>query len=94
MGTHRQLMNTVSVLDLKETTKECVLKPVSICFSYVYMVCDILSLFVFQSKEEKYFINNHLSFRVMYHKDPESDTARIVGFEVTPNRLVFCPCKF
>lgn len=42
-------------------------------------------LFV-QSKEERYFINNHLSFRVMYHKDPETDSARIVGFEVTPNR--------
>ncbi|XP_009762751.1 transmembrane 9 superfamily member 7 isoform X1 [Nicotiana tabacum] len=39
------------------------------------------------SKEEKYFINNHLSFRVMYHKDPETDTARIVGFEVTPNSI-------
>ncbi|KVI05889.1 Major facilitator superfamily domain, general substrate transporter [Cynara cardunculus var. scolymus] len=38
------------------------------------------------SKEEKYFINNHLSFRVMYHKDLETDSARIVGFEVTPNR--------
>ncbi|GJW94681.1 ribonuclease H-like domain-containing protein [Tanacetum coccineum] len=37
------------------------------------------------SKEEKYFINNHLSFRVMYHKDLETDSARIVGFEVTPN---------
>lgn len=44
------------------------------------------SVFV-QSKEEKYFINNHLSFRVMYHKDIETDSARIVGFEVTPNRL-------
>lgn len=22
----------------------------------------------------------------MYHKDPETDSARIVGFEVTPNR--------
>ncbi|XP_062087679.1 transmembrane 9 superfamily member 7 [Humulus lupulus] len=39
------------------------------------------------SKEEKYFINNHLSFRVMYHKDPETDYARIVGFEVTPNSI-------
>nr|GMD30504.1 transmembrane 9 superfamily member 7-like [Ipomoea batatas] len=39
------------------------------------------------SKVEKYFINNHLSFRVMYHKDPETDTARIVGFEVTPNSI-------
>nr|XP_043623473.1 transmembrane 9 superfamily member 7-like [Erigeron canadensis] len=39
------------------------------------------------SKEEKYFINNHLSFRVMYHKDLETDAARIVGFEVTPNSI-------
>lgn len=39
-----------------------------------------------QSTEEKYFINNHLSFRVMYHKDSETDSARIVGFEVTPTR--------
>nr|XP_025617990.2 transmembrane 9 superfamily member 7 [Arachis hypogaea] len=39
------------------------------------------------SKEEKYFINNHLSFRVMYHKDSETDSARIVGFEVTPNSI-------
>ncbi|CAN1286635.1 Transmembrane 9 superfamily member 7 [Linum perenne] len=41
----------------------------------------------FRSKEEKYFINNHLSFRVMYHKDPESGSARIVGFEVSPNSI-------
>ncbi|MED6221083.1 Transmembrane 9 superfamily member 7, partial [Stylosanthes scabra] len=39
------------------------------------------------SKEEKYFINNHLSFRVMFHKDSETDAARIVGFEVTPNSI-------
>ncbi|KDP40784.1 hypothetical protein JCGZ_24783 [Jatropha curcas] len=39
------------------------------------------------SKEEKYFINNHLSFRVMYHKDPESGSARIVGFEVIANSI-------
>ncbi|XP_073064481.1 transmembrane 9 superfamily member 7 [Primulina eburnea] len=36
------------------------------------------------SKEGKYFIHNHLSFRVMYHKDPETESARIVGFEVSP----------
>ncbi|KAH7681959.1 transmembrane 9 superfamily member 2/4 protein [Dioscorea alata] len=34
--------------------------------------------------DNKYYINNHLSFKVMYHKDPESEGARIVGFEVTP----------
>ncbi|KAI4376207.1 hypothetical protein MLD38_013994 [Melastoma candidum] len=36
------------------------------------------------SKEEKYFIHNHLSFTVKYHSDEESDLARIVGFEVKP----------
>lgn len=36
------------------------------------------------SKEEKYFIHNHLSFTVKYHRDIESDSARIVGFEVKP----------
>ncbi|XP_052181473.1 transmembrane 9 superfamily member 9-like [Diospyros lotus] len=36
------------------------------------------------SKDEKYFINNHLAFTVKFHKDPETETARIVGFEVKP----------
>lgn len=36
------------------------------------------------STEEKYFIHNHLNFEVKYHRDTETDTARIVGFEVTP----------
>ncbi|KAJ0242380.1 hypothetical protein HA466_0208550, partial [Hirschfeldia incana] len=40
------------------------------------------------SKEEKYFIHNHLSFRVMYHRDEASDSSRIVGFEVTPNSIL------
>ncbi|KAI3512543.1 hypothetical protein L1887_19859 [Cichorium endivia] len=39
------------------------------------------------SKDAKYFINNHLSFRVMYQKDPQTDSARIVGFEVTPTSI-------
>ncbi|EPS66356.1 hypothetical protein M569_08421, partial [Genlisea aurea] len=39
------------------------------------------------SNEENYFINNHLSFRVMYHKDNAADAARIVGFEVTPGSI-------
>ncbi|GKD21026.1 transmembrane 9 superfamily member 7-like protein, partial [Tanacetum coccineum] len=42
------------------------------------------------SKEDKYFINDHLSFRVMYHEDLETDSARIVVFEVTPNSLMKC----
>ncbi|KAE8687482.1 Transmembrane 9 superfamily member 8 [Hibiscus syriacus] len=36
------------------------------------------------SKEEKYFIHNHLAFTVKYHKDLQTDSARIVGFEVKP----------
>ncbi|KAM2020999.1 hypothetical protein ACFX16_043071 [Malus domestica] len=36
------------------------------------------------SKEEEYFIHNHLAFTVKYHKDPRTGTSRIVGFEVKP----------
>ncbi|KAJ4763345.1 Transmembrane 9 superfamily member [Rhynchospora pubera] len=36
------------------------------------------------SKDEKYFIHNHLSFLVKYHKDEQKDLMRIVGFEVKP----------
>ncbi|XP_071733505.1 transmembrane 9 superfamily member 7-like isoform X2 [Rutidosis leptorrhynchoides] len=39
------------------------------------------------SNDEKYFINNHLSFRVMYHKNHETGSSRIVGFEVIPNSI-------
>ncbi|GMP35876.1 hypothetical protein CsSME_00008173 [Camellia sinensis var. sinensis] len=38
----------------------------------------------FQTKEEKYFIHNHLSFTVKFHKDPLTESSRIVGFEVKP----------
>lgn len=34
--------------------------------------------------ELKHFINNHLSFVVLYHQDIEYDASRIVGFEVKP----------
>ncbi|XP_027330166.1 transmembrane 9 superfamily member 8 isoform X2 [Abrus precatorius] len=36
------------------------------------------------SKEEKYFIHNHLAFTVKYHRDMLTESARIVGFEVRP----------
>ncbi|XP_051204160.1 transmembrane 9 superfamily member 10 [Lolium perenne] len=36
------------------------------------------------SKEEKHFIHNHLTFLVKYHRDAETDFARIVAFEVKP----------
>ncbi|GKU87209.1 hypothetical protein SLEP1_g1651 [Rubroshorea leprosula] len=35
-------------------------------------------------KEEKHFIHNHLTFTVKFHKDPQTDSSRIVGFEVKP----------
>ncbi|KAL0372070.1 UNVERIFIED_CONTAM: Transmembrane 9 superfamily member 8 [Sesamum calycinum] len=36
------------------------------------------------SKDKKYFLHNHLSFTVKFHKDQQTDSSRIVGFEVTP----------
>lgn len=36
------------------------------------------------TKDEKYFIHNHLAFTVKYHRDIQTDYARIVGFEVKP----------
>ncbi|KAF3446192.1 hypothetical protein FNV43_RR11371 [Rhamnella rubrinervis] len=35
-------------------------------------------------KDEKFFIHNHLAFTVKYHRDLQTDTSRIVGFEVKP----------
>ncbi len=32
----------------------------------------------------KFFVNNHLRFKILYHKDLQTDLARIVGFEVEP----------
>eukprot|EP00239_Pterosperma_sp_CCMP1384_P006602 CAMPEP_0197846788 /NCGR_PEP_ID=MMETSP1438-20131217/4352_1 /TAXON_ID=1461541 /ORGANISM="Pterosperma sp., Strain CCMP1384" /LENGTH=640 /DNA_ID=CAMNT_0043458551 /DNA_START=225 /DNA_END=2147 /DNA_ORIENTATION=+ len=34
--------------------------------------------------EMKHFLHNHLRFTILYHKDVETDLARIVGFEVEP----------
>ena len=39
-----------------------------------------------QGGESKYFINNHLSFTVLYHMDADNLFSRVVGFEVTPYR--------
>ncbi|PSC68332.1 Transmembrane 9 superfamily member 4 [Micractinium conductrix] len=38
----------------------------------------------FMDNNDKAFLNNHLSFTILYHKDAETDLARIVGFEVEP----------
>lgn len=32
----------------------------------------------------KHYLNNHLHFTILYHKDAQTDLARIVGFEVEP----------
>ncbi|TYH08403.1 hypothetical protein ES288_A07G012100v1 [Gossypium darwinii] len=48
----------------------------------------------YPSGKEVYFINNHLSFKVMYHVNPEDDSAQIVGFHVDPysiNHEYECP---
>lgn len=54
-------------------------------FVLYQMIIDC-SVMIVQSGDAKYFISNHLSFKVMYHNDPKIDAARIVGFEVTPSR--------
>ncbi|PRW59585.1 transmembrane 9 superfamily member 7 [Chlorella sorokiniana] len=38
----------------------------------------------FQDEKENSYLHNHLSFTILYHKDAETDLARIVGFEVEP----------
>ncbi|KAF5813041.1 putative nonaspanin (TM9SF) [Helianthus annuus] len=35
-----------------------------------------------QTTNEKYYINNHLSFIVSFHQNLETHSARVVGFEV------------
>jgi transmembrane 9 superfamily protein 2/4 len=40
-----------------------------------------------EAGEPKHFINNHLRFTILYHKDIETDLARIVGFEVQPTSV-------
>ncbi|XP_078165032.1 transmembrane 9 superfamily member 7-like [Carex rostrata] len=41
----------------------------------------------YKGKDDQYFINNHLSFKVMYHKEELSEESRIVGFEVIPSSV-------
>ncbi|KAK1435084.1 hypothetical protein QVD17_00844 [Tagetes erecta] len=55
------------------------------CLGVGYSVSNYLIQYA-RTKEEKYFINNHLTFTVKYHKDPQTDSARIVGFEVNAFR--------
>ncbi|KAJ8430193.1 hypothetical protein Cgig2_006701 [Carnegiea gigantea] len=46
------------------------------------------------TKDETYFIHNHLAFTVKYHKDQQTETSRIVGFEVKPFRYFLLVTDF
>lgn len=35
-------------------------------------------------EDDKFYLNNHLRFTILYHLDMETDNSRIVGFEVEP----------
>ncbi|KAG8094555.1 hypothetical protein GUJ93_ZPchr0012g20471 [Zizania palustris] len=41
----------------------------------------------YKLKDDKYYINNHLSFKVLYHEDSNSPESRIVGFHVIPSSI-------
>ncbi|GJN38674.1 hypothetical protein PR202_gb27739 [Eleusine coracana subsp. coracana] len=41
----------------------------------------------YKLKDDKYYINNHLSFKVLYHEDQTAPDARIVGFHVIPSSI-------
>jgi hypothetical protein len=51
--------------------------------THLFLLCDELRQ---EGGEAKHFINNHLRFTILYHKDIETDLARIVGFEIQPTR--------
>ena len=38
----------------------------------------------FVSENGQAYVNNHIRFTILYHKDPETDLSRIVGFECEP----------
>ncbi|MFS7915389.1 putative nonaspanin (TM9SF) [Helianthus anomalus] len=60
----------------------------------VFQCIKPAKLYYPQNKDELYFLNNHLSFRVIYHKNPDNNSARIVGFEVTPHRFILSSLLF
>ena len=55
---------------------------------FVWVQLSYLKIYMLQSKDEKFFIHNHLTFLVKYHKDETTELSRIVGFEVKPFRFV------
>lgn len=38
----------------------------------------------FSSTDGKRYVNNHIRFTILYHRDPDTDLSRIVGFECVP----------
>lgn len=38
----------------------------------------------FTADNGKVYVNNHIRFTILYHRDPETDLSRIVGFECEP----------
>lgn len=63
-------------------------------FFFFFLLALSNILIYTQNKDEKFFIHNHLTFTVKYHRDMQTDTARIVGFEVKPFRFVLVICPF
>lgn len=59
-------------------------KVLILCTFFPFSVCT------WQSKDEKSFIHNHLSFTVKYHRDAQRDVSRIVAFEVKPYSYAAC----
>jgi len=52
----------------------------------LFSLPDVCVLVSQDGKTVNYFLNNHVRFRVLYHK--ESKLSRVVGFEVEPYRCV------
>lgn len=64
---------------------------------FLSLVCVLFWQFkqkCWQNKDEKHFVHNHLTFVVKYHRDPVTETSRIVGFEVKPFRLCIISLSF
>ena len=38
----------------------------------------------FAANDGKTYVNNHVRFTILYHRDPDTDLSRIVGFECVP----------
>lgn len=80
------------MLVLGDSTLGYVTDQLCVVLLVIYFILMLLSKQIqmcvyVQSKEEKHFIHNHLAFTVKFHRDPVTELARIVGFEVKTYRL-------